>query len=70
MHEYTSSVDYGNNESLLTILSKNNIGEDNFNRLFEFTQEQYTKLGNRIDLSLSMRFVFNVIVFAVKLSSL
>ena len=56
MHEYTSSVDYGNNESLLTSLSKNNIGEDNFNRLFEFTQEQYTKFGTK-EIELTFRFL-------------
>ena len=56
MHAYTSDVDYGNNESLLTILSKNKIGEDNFNRLFEFTEEQYTKFGSK-EIELTFRFL-------------
>jgi hypothetical protein len=56
MHAYTSDVDYGNNESLLTILSKNKIGEDNFNRPFEFTEEQYTKFGSK-EIELTFRFL-------------
>lgn len=56
MHEYTSNVDNGNNESLSTILSKDKIGDDNFNRLFEFTQEQYSKFATK-EIELTFRFL-------------